>query len=124
MPQNKKILLVDDEADFRDIMAKFFVRRKVDYAVAESCLDALDQLEHDEFDVVVMDVTMPGLDGLKCMTEMKKIHPHLEVIILTGHSSPNAGVVGMKQGAFDYCLKPIDFEELLEKIMLARKSLS
>lgn len=123
MMKNKKILLVDDEADFRDIMAKFFSRRKVDFAVADCCLAALDQVEHDDFDVVVMDVAMPGLDGLKCMAEMKKIRPHLEVIILTGHSSPNAGIAGIKQGAFDYCLKPIDFEELLEKIMLARNSL-
>ena len=124
MKKNKKILLVDDEADFRDIMAKFFARRKVDFAAAGSCFEALDLLEHDEFDVVIMDVTMPGLDGLKCMAEMKKIRPELEVIILTGHASPNAGIAGMKLGAFDYCLKPIDFEELLEKIMLARKSLA
>lgn len=124
MTDKKKILLVDDEADFREIMAKFFSRRHVDFALAASCLDGLEQLEHDDFDVVVMDVTMPGLDGLKCMAEMKKVHPHLEVIILTGHASPHAGVAGMKKGAFDYCLKPIDFEELLEKIMLARKSLA
>lgn len=124
MQKNRKILLVDDETDFRDIMAKFFTRRKVEHAVAGSCLEALDQLERDDFDVVIMDVTMPGLDGLKCMAEMKKIRPDLEVIILTGHASPNAGIAGIKLGAFDYCLKPIDFEELLEKIMLARKSLS
>lgn len=124
MTKKKKILLVDDEADFREIMAKFFTRRQVEFGQAASCLEALDQLEHDDFDVIVMDVTMPGLDGLKCMAEMKKIYPRLEVIILTGHASPHAGVAGMKQGAFDYCLKPIDFEELLEKIMLARKSLA
>lgn len=123
MTKKKKILLVDDEADFREIMAKFFTRRQVGFAVAASCMDALDQLDRDDFDVVVMDVTMPGLDGLKCMDEMKKVNPRLEVIILTGHASPHAGVAGMKKGAFDYCLKPIDFEELLEKIMLARKSL-
>ncbi len=124
MKKNRKILLVDDEADFRDIMAKFFTRRKVEYAAAGSCLEALDLLEQDDFDVVIMDVTMPGLDGLKCMAEMKKIRPHLQVIILTGHASPNAGIVGIRQGAFDYCLKPIDFEELLEKIVLARQSLA
>ena len=122
MTDEKKILLVDDEADFREIMAKFFSRRQVAFSLAASCLDGLEQLEHDDFDVVVMDVTMPGLDGLKCMAEMKKVHPRLEVIILTGHASPHAGIAGMKQGAFDYCLKPIDFEELLEKIMLARQS--
>jgi DNA-binding NtrC family response regulator len=123
MKDKKKILLVDDEADFREIMAKFFSRRRVDFKLAASCMDAHDQLAQDTFDVVVMDVTMPGLDGLKCMAEIKKVDPHLEVIILTGHASPHAGIAGIKLGAFDYCLKPIDFEELLEKIMLARKSL-
>jgi DNA-binding NtrC family response regulator len=123
MSKKKKILLVDDEADFRETMGKFFTRREVDFSLAESCMDALEQIEYDDYDVVVMDVTMPGLDGLKCMAEMKKVHPHIEVIILTGHASPHAGVAGIRKGAFDYCLKPIDFEELLEKIMLARKSL-
>jgi two-component system, OmpR family, response regulator len=71
-----------------------------------------------------MDISMPGLDGVGCMAEMKKVQPELEIIILTGHASINAGLVGMKKGAFDYCLKPIDFDELLEKILLARKKIS
>ena len=68
-----------------------------------------------------MDVSMPGLDGLECMAEMKKVQPELEVIILTGHASLNVGISGMKKGAFDYCLKPVDFNELLEKIVLAKE---
>ncbi|MEE4134684.1 MAG: response regulator, partial [Desulforhopalus sp.] len=87
-------------------------------------MEALDLLDSEKFDVVVMDVSMPGLDGLECMAEMKKLYPHLEVIILTGHASPNTGITGMKLGAFDYCLKPVDNDELLEKISLARKAIS
>jgi DNA-binding NtrC family response regulator len=124
MEQHQKVLLVDDEADFRDIMARFFSRRKIDFATAAGCMEALDFLDSDRFDVVVMDVSMPGLDGLECMAEMKKLYPHLEVIILTGHASPNTGITGMKLGAFDYCLKPVDNDELLEKISLARKAIS
>lgn len=124
MEQHQKVLLVDDEADFRDIMARFFSRRKIDFATAAGCMEALDLLDSDRFDVVVMDVSMPGLDGLECMAEMKKLYPHLEVIILTGHASPNTGITGMKLGAFDYCLKPVDNDELLEKICLARKAIS
>ena len=124
MEQHQKVLLVDDEADFRDIMARFFSRRKIDFATAAGCMEALDFLDSDRFDVVVMDVSMPGLDGLECMAEMKKLYPHLEVIILTGHASPNTGITGMKLGAFDYCLKPVDNDELLEKICLARKAIS
>jgi DNA-binding NtrC family response regulator len=121
MPENKKLLLVDDEVDFRNIMSKFFSRRQIGFELAGGCMEALDWLGRDEFDVVIMDVSMPGLDGLECMAEMQKIRPDLEVIILTGHASINAGLVGMKKGAFDYCLKPVDFDELFEKIILARE---
>jgi DNA-binding NtrC family response regulator len=121
MLEKSKLLLVDDEADFREIMAKFFLRRKISVETVSGCAEALDWLGKDCFDVVIMDVNMPGLGGIECMAEMKKVQPDLEVIILTGHASINAGLIGMKKGAFDYCLKPIDFDELLEKIILARK---
>ena len=124
MVEKSKLLLVDDEADFREIMAKFFSRRKIDVEMAGGCMEALDWLGRDSFDVVIMDISMPGLDGIDCMAEMKKIQPDLEIIILTGHASINAGLIGMKKGAFDYCLKPIDFDELLEKIILAREKAS
>jgi DNA-binding NtrC family response regulator len=114
-------MLVDDEPDFLEIMGKFFVRRNIDFITASGCLEALDLLNHHHFDVVIMDVSMPGLGGIECMAEIKKIRPELEVIILTGHGSLNTGLAGMKKGAFDYCLKPVDFEELLEKILLARE---
>ena len=121
MLNNYKILLVDDEADFRQIMTSFFKKRKIACETAAGCLEALDWLGREQFDVVVMDVVMPGLDGLKCMAEMQKLYPGLSIIILTGNASINTGVLCMKQGAFDYCMKPIDFEELLEKILLARE---
>jgi DNA-binding NtrC family response regulator len=124
MVEKSKLLLVDDEADFRDIMAKFFSRRKIDVEMAGGCMEALDWIGKESFDVVIMDVSMPGLDGIDCMAEIKKVQPEVEVIILTGHASINAGLIGMKKGAFDYCLKPIDFDELLEKIILARKKVS
>jgi DNA-binding NtrC family response regulator len=119
MEKNSKVLLVDDEAEFREIMGAFLKRRKVDHETAGGCLEALDWLGRDHFNVVVMDVVMPGLDGLSCMVEMKKLQPDLAIIILTGNASINTGVLSMKQGAFDYCLKPVDFEELFEKIILA-----
>lgn len=124
MDKKRKIMLVDDEVDFLEIMAKFFTRRKIDFKTAGGCLGALDLLAQDTFDVVVMDVSMPGLNGLECMAEMKKVQPELEVIILTGHASLNVGISGMKKGAFDYCLKPVDFDELLEKIVLAKENIS
>ncbi|MGW8193946.1 MAG: response regulator [Desulforhopalus sp.] len=124
MNRKNKIMLVDDELNFLDIMTKFFLRRKIDFETAANCMEALDKLGKNSFDVIVMDVSMPGLDGLECMAEMKKVHPELEVIILTGHASLDYGVSGLKKGAFDYCLKPVDFDELLEKIILAREKVT
>lgn len=123
MTDNQKVLVVDDESDFRVIMEKFFTRRQLAYASAPCCMDGLDLLARDSFDVVIMDVGMPGLDGIRCMEKIKQLHPSVEVIILTGHGSPMTGITGMKKGAFDFCLKPIDFDELMEKITLARKSI-
>lgn len=124
MNKKRKIMLVDDEAEFLEIMSKFFRRRQIEFAAAGGCMEALDGLGKDDFDVVIMDVSMPGLNGIECMVEMKKTHPELEVIILTGHASLNLGVSGMRKGAFDYCLKPVDFGELLEKIVLAKEKFS
>ncbi|MBM9519197.1 response regulator [Desulforhopalus vacuolatus] len=119
----KKILLVDDEQDFREISGKFLAHRGFDTLQADSCATALDLLaqEADNVDVIIMDVSMPGKDGIACMAEVKATWPQLEVIILTGHASLSVSITGMKKGAFDYCMKPVDFDEMLEKIALARE---
>jgi DNA-binding NtrC family response regulator len=124
MDEKRKIMMVDDEVEFLEIMSKFFKRRQIDFETAGGCMEALDRLGEDNFDVVIMDVCMPGLDGLECMAEMKKVQPELEVIVLTGHASLNVGISGMKKGAFDYCMKPVSFDELLEKIVLAKEKFS
>jgi len=118
------LLLVDDEDDFRDIMQKRIGRYGIGLNLANCCLDALAQMESRPADVVVMDVSMPGLDGIQCLGKIKERWPLTEVIILTGHASAKSGLDGMQRGAFDYCLKPIDVMELLEKVELAaRKAL-
>ncbi|MFV0437533.1 MAG: response regulator [Desulfopila sp.] len=116
-----KIMIVDDEPDFLESMGKFFLRRNIGFERAGCCDEALDLLGAGRFDVIIMDVKMPGKDGLACLAEMKKLVPELEVIVLTGHASLDAGLTGMQLGAFDYCLKPVEFSELLEKIALARE---
>ena len=121
MEKSQKILLVDDESEFLDIMTKLLSRRKVSFETACNCMEALDWIGREQFDVVLMDVSMPGLSGLECMVELKKVQTDLEIILLTGHASVHTGVIGMEKGAFDYCLKPVDFEELLEKIALAKE---
>ena len=114
-----RLLLVDDETDFKEVMLKHLSRRGIRLSVAECCLDALDELDTAPADVVIMDMHMPGENGIQCLRKVKERWPLTEVIILTGHASVQSGMEGMQSGAFDYCIKPIDVRELLEKVELA-----
>ncbi|MEA3547984.1 MAG: response regulator [Thermodesulfobacteriota bacterium] len=119
MKIEQKILIVDDEDGFRKILAKIFAKRGLSVDTADSCSEALEKMTDEPFGVIIMDVSMPKINGIHCLMMMKEQWPTSEVIILTGHASVNTGIEGMKGGAFDYCLKPIDTNELLEKIALA-----
>ena len=114
-----RLLLVDDEPDFKEVMLKHLSRRGIRLSVAECCLDALDELDTAPADVVIMDMHMPGENGIQCLRKVKERWPLTEVIILTGHASVQSGIEGMQSGAFDYCITPIDVRELLEKVELA-----
>ena len=114
-----RLLLVDDEPDFKEVMLKHLSRRGIRLSVAECCLDALDELDTAPADVVIMDMHMQGENGIQCLRKVKERWPLTEVIILTGHASVQSGIEGMQSGAFDYCIKPIDVRELLEKVELA-----
>jgi len=120
-----RVLIVDDELDFLETIVKRLKRRKVDATGIDSGIKALELLEKEHFDVVILDVRMPGMDGIETLKEMKRKRPLLEVIMLTGHASVESGVQGMQYGAFDYVLKPADIDDLLEKIQGAyeRKAL-
>ena len=121
-----RVLIVDDEHDFLETIVKRLKRRKLDATGIDSGIKALELLEKEHFDVVILDVRMPGgMDGLETLKEMKKKRPLLEVIMLTGHASVESGMQGMQYGAFDYVLKPADIDDLLEKIQGAyeRKAL-
>jgi DNA-binding NtrC family response regulator len=113
------LLLVDDEPDFTEVMHKYLSRHGITLSIAEYCREALETMESQTVDVVIMDMNMPGMDGIQCLRMVKDRWPQAEVIILTGHASVQSGLAGMQSGAFDYCIKPIDMRELLEKIELA-----
>jgi len=119
-----KVLLVDDEKDFIEVLTKRLRRRKLDLYVAHSGEEALQVVHGHPIDVVVLDMRMPGMDGLQTLREIKLHHPAIEVIMLTGHANVDAAVEGMELGAFDYLMKPVDFDELLYKIQDAFKKKS
>ncbi len=116
-----KVLIVDDEQDFRQLFVKRFSLRNLEVDGAGSGKEALEALGRKEYDVVVLDVRMPGLDGIETLKELKKRHPRTEVIMLTGHGSVKSGIEGMSHGAFDYVLKPFKIEDLLERILKAHE---
>lgn len=114
------VLIVDDEEDFLETIIKRLNKRQVDASGARSGEEALELLKEKTFDVVILDIKMPGgMDGIEALREMKKIQPLAEVILLTGHASVETSIEGMRLGAFDYLLKPIKLDELLKKIAQA-----
>jgi len=112
-----KILIVDDETDFLETIVVRLKKRKLDATGVTSGEAAIEQLKKQIFDVILLDVKMPGgMDGIETLREIKKIQPLAEVVMLTGHASLETSIEGMKQGAFDYLLKPMKLENLLKKM--------
>ncbi|MCD6305659.1 MAG: response regulator [Deltaproteobacteria bacterium] len=111
-----RVLLVDDEKDFVDALAERLSMRNYDVTVALRGEEALDKLRQYNFDVVILDVRMPGIDGNEVLSEIKRIKPLTEVIMLTGHATVESAIEGMKQGAYDYLIKPCETEDLVTKI--------
>ncbi|MBW1709031.1 MAG: response regulator [Deltaproteobacteria bacterium] len=116
-----KILLVDDEIEFLETLMKRIKKRAVDVTGVSSGEKALEEIEKNPYDVVVLDVKMPGMDGIETLREIKRRYPLIEVIMLTGHASVEVAVQGMELGAFDYLMKPMDIDELLYKLEDAYK---
>lgn len=114
--EDMRILLVDDEEDFRKTLANRLRKRKLEVIEAESGPAALEFFSGQAVDVVVLDVRMPGMDGIQVLKRMKETKPLVEVIMLTGHASVESGIEGMRLGAFDYLMKPCDINELILKI--------
>ena len=117
--KNIRILLVDDEDYFRETLSKRLVKRGLFSAQAASGNDCLSILEKKAMDVVVLDVKMPGMNGIEVLKHIKDHHPKTEVILLTGNATTSDGVEGIKSGAFDYLTKPIELEHLTNKIFQA-----
>lgn len=111
-----RVLFVDDEVDFLDTLLKRMKKRRVNVSGVKSGEEALEWLSANSADVVVLDVRMPGMDGIETLKEIKKLSPLVEIIMLTGHANLEVAREGMELGAFDYLMKPIDIDELLYKV--------
>ncbi len=116
-----KVLMVDDETEYRETAIKRMKKRGIDIQGSNSGSEALTLLDQSGYDIVVLDVRMPGMDGIQTLREIKQRHPLVEVIMLTGHASMEVAIEGMELGAFDYLMKPIDIDELIYKIQDANQ---
>ena len=116
-----KVLLVDDEEQFVDVLAQRLEGRGFQVNTAFNGDDAIAFVEEHDVDVVILDVLMPGRNGIETLQELKRVRPITEVIMLTGHATVETAIQGMKLGAYDYLMKPTDTAELVDKINKAQQ---
>ena len=119
-----KILLVDDEKDFVHTLSERLETRNIESSVVYNGEEALDFVKDDEPDVMVLDLMMPGIDGLEVLRRVKRDHPYVEVIILTGHGSDREETLANELGAFAYLHKPVDLDILARTMKEAYQKVS
>lgn len=121
---NVKVLLIDDEQEFVETLAERLQTRGFSVSTALNGDEGLTRLAEVKPDVVILDVLMPGKNGIQTLKEIKDVNPLVEIMMLTGHATIDTAIEGLKLGAFDYLKKPTDTKELIEKILraYARKS--
>ena len=111
------VMLVDDEPAFVETMTKRLGKRDLNVITAFSGQEALKTLDkHRNVDVVILDVKMPGMDGIETLKKMKSAFPLTEIVMLTAHATVESAIEGMRFGAFDYLMKPCDMEQLMGKV--------
>jgi len=123
-PENISVLLVDDEQEFTRVLAR---RLEIRGYLCKTAMDGesgIRLIENEAFDIVLIDLMMPGLSGLDTLRQIKAINQSLPVILLTGNRPVTDGIAGMRMGAFDYLIKPLDIDVLIDKIQLALGSFS
>ena len=115
-----KILLVDDEKDFTKVLSERIETRGISVEIADSGLIAMEKVKKQSFDAIILDLAMPGMDGIDVLKTLLKENPDLQIIFLTGHATLEKGIEAVKLGAVDFMEKPVDIETLLEKVNEAK----
>jgi DNA-binding response OmpR family regulator len=121
--ENPKVFLVDDEEEFTSTLAERLRLRGFDVDIANDGVTALQHIIDNPPHVVLLDVKMPVIGGLEVLARIKSVHSHIPVILLTGVGSTRDGIEGMHAGAFDFLMKPLQIEMLIDKISEALKGI-
>ena len=117
---SEKVLLVDDEVEFLDTLSERMRARGMNVVTSSTSSEALKKVEKESYDVIILDLMMPGVDGLETLKVLKEKNPDLQIILLTGHATVEKGIEAMKLGAMDFLEKPADISKLTEKIKKAQ----
>ncbi|MCB2187301.1 MAG: response regulator [Deltaproteobacteria bacterium] len=115
-----RVLIVDDEEEFLEAVAERLENRGFKVSTARHGLEALDVVGKDVYDAIVLDMMLPGMDGIETLKKIRENHPNLQVILLTGHATVERGLEAIKLGAIDFLEKPADIETLTKKIQEAK----
>jgi DNA-binding NtrC family response regulator len=116
----ERVLLVDDEPEFTEVLAQRMQSRGVDVETAASGSEALEKAKEESYDAIILDLAMPGMDGLETLRHLLEANPALQVILLTGYATLQKGVEAIKLGAMDFLEKPAEIQKLLQKIQEAK----
>ncbi len=117
---NERVLLVDDEKEFTDTLSERMTIRDIEVDTASSGAEALEKAKKTTYDAIVLDLSMPGMDGMETLKRLLEDNPDLQIILLTGHASLEKSVEAVKMGAMDFLEKPAEIQQLLEKIDQAK----
>ena len=110
-----RVVLIDDEEEYAETLAERLGLRGISTRVFLDGQEGLAAIDDDPPDIVLLDVMMPGLGGLETLRQIKAAHPRVQVIMLTGRGSTKEGIEGMRLGAFDFLMKPVQIEDLMER---------
>ncbi|WP_027177961.1 response regulator [Maridesulfovibrio bastinii] len=116
----EKVLLVDDEKDFVEGLAERMKLRGMNVNFCVNPQEALNKVEEESYDAIILDLQMPGVDGIEVLKHIKKSRPEIQVILLSGHATVERGIEAMKLGAMDFIEKPADINILTDKIKKAQ----